>query len=374
MSENTEVIELTDEIEVVGPGTMLREARLALGLSQQVVAQRLNLRSHQIEQIEAENFCGDMPPTFTRGYLRNYAKLVNVCEQDVLAAYDHLGVAAAHASKMQSFSKQTFKETENRILMGLTYVILIGLVAMSGIWWYQQDSASSSESAVSASDKPAIESAVNESAGIESSAYNSEASETPTQGLAQTQNSVVMNSEQSNTLADKTELDVSASNNEELEPELNTSAQNTNKPSLAIESADAEAGEQTSAENTSANQVEETPVTTLESNIQTANERVILNENEFLDSEETEIFAVEPVPVSFYFRGDCWVNIFDATGERIAWGVKKADYTMNIKGVPPFKVTLGKPDLVSISFDGIPVDISQFGAGQIAKFELPLEE
>ncbi len=45
---------------------------------------------------------------------------------------------------------------------------------------------------------------------------------------------------------------------------------------------------------------------------------------------------------------------------------------MTIKGVAPFKVTLGKPELVTIEFNGSVVDLSKFSAGNIAKFTLPL--
>jgi cytoskeleton protein RodZ len=76
--------------------------------------------------------------------------------------------------------------------------------------------------------------------------------------------------------------------------------------------------------------------------------------------------------VVFTFSGDCWVNIYDATGERIAWGVKKLGYVMTITGKAPLKVTLGKPELAAIAFNGKQVDMSSFNVGNIAKFTLPL--
>mgnify|MGYP000378799080 CR=1 FL=1 len=74
----------------------------------------------------------------------------------------------------------------------------------------------------------------------------------------------------------------------------------------------------------------------------------------------------------FTFSGDCWVNIYDATGERIAWGVKKSGYVMTIEGQPPLKVTIGKPELAEINFNGEVIDMSQFNLGNIAKFTLPI--
>ena len=74
----------------------------------------------------------------------------------------------------------------------------------------------------------------------------------------------------------------------------------------------------------------------------------------------------------FTFSGDCWVNIYDASGERIAWGVKKTGYVMTVKGKSPLKITLGKPELATIVFNGQSVDMSPFNVGNIAKFTLPV--
>ena len=76
----------------------------------------------------------------------------------------------------------------------------------------------------------------------------------------------------------------------------------------------------------------------------------------------------------FTFSGDCWVNIFDANNERIAWGIKKLGYVMVIEGKGPFRVTIGKPELVSITFNDMPVDMEQYNSGNIAKFTLPVIE
>ena len=86
---------------------------------------------------------------------------------------------------------------------------------------------------------------------------------------------------------------------------------------------------------------------------------------------ESEL-AADISTVVFTFSGDCWVNIYDATGERIAWGVKKQGYVMTVTGTAPLKVTLGKPELATIAFNGKQVDMSSFNAGNIAKFTLPL--
>lgn len=74
------------------------------------------------------------------------------------------------------------------------------------------------------------------------------------------------------------------------------------------------------------------------------------------------------------FNGESWVEIYDGEGEKIAFGVKKADYIMTVSGTPPFSVVLGKHDAVDITLNGEPVDVSAFPKNRLAKFTLPLAE
>lgn len=78
--------------------------------------------------------------------------------------------------------------------------------------------------------------------------------------------------------------------------------------------------------------------------------------------------------IDMAFNDESWVEIHDGEGERIAFGVKKAGYKMTVSGVAPFSVVLGKHDVVSISLNGEPVDISAFPKNRLAKFKLPLAE
>jgi len=82
--------------------------------------------------------------------------------------------------------------------------------------------------------------------------------------------------------------------------------------------------------------------------------------------------ALTTATAIFTFTGDCWVSIYDATGDRVAYGVKKTGYVMTITGKPPFKVDIGRPAVTSIKFNGKSVDMSQFDKDNIAKFTLPI--
>jgi cytoskeleton protein RodZ len=75
------------------PGDILKEAREKMGFSISEIADRLRLRSAIIQKIEDNEFELGKSATFTRGYLRSYAKVVGVEERNVLAALDKIGEA-----------------------------------------------------------------------------------------------------------------------------------------------------------------------------------------------------------------------------------------------------------------------------------------
>ncbi|WP_242441580.1 RodZ domain-containing protein [Pseudoalteromonas piscicida] len=78
--------------------------------------------------------------------------------------------------------------------------------------------------------------------------------------------------------------------------------------------------------------------------------------------------------VVMYFNEESWVEMFDATQERVAFGVKKAGYTMTVEGKAPFSVILGKHRAVEVTLDGKPVTLPEFTKNRLAKFNLPLAE
>jgi cytoskeleton protein RodZ len=67
-------------------GAWLRAAREAAGLSEDAVAQQLKLHPRQVRAIEEDDY-GQLPGrTFVRGFVRNYARLVNLDADAVVAA------------------------------------------------------------------------------------------------------------------------------------------------------------------------------------------------------------------------------------------------------------------------------------------------
>ena len=94
----------------------------------------------------------------------------------------------------------------------------------------------------------------------------------------------------------------------------------------------------------------------------------------FADDNDSVLESSKLVELIFSFSGDCWIKITDATGNDIAYGVKKAGRVMPVTGQAPFSVILGAPRSVNVQYDGQPIDISFLPSDRTGRFVLPLQD
>ncbi|MCW8832158.1 MAG: DUF4115 domain-containing protein [Colwellia sp.] len=313
VQNSKQVDELCEDMIVVGPGQMLSEARKNLSLSIEDIAEKLNFKKCIVADIEQDIFDEKLPATYNRGYLRSYARLVNIDTNEVLSAYDMLGIAEVQRSEMQSFSNLTEKQAEHSRIMWISYFIAAVLFGLMVLWWLQTP-------------EPIKLDEVTQKA--------EQISTTPEQPAVEL---TEQNNQQEEQVQQLTDADQAITSSDVL-----PQAQPVEAEKLVTTS---------SIENNLADQIENLAPASAQDNLEKAS------------NVSTAVFT---------FSGDCWVNIYDATGERIAWGVKKMGYVMTVSGKPPLEVTLGKPELAAIVFNGQPVDMSPFNVGNIAKFTLPL--
>jgi cytoskeleton protein RodZ len=313
----SKVTELSEDMEVVSPGNMLRDARQRLSLSQEHIASKLNFKLSLVKAIEEDLFDPKMPVTFNRGYLVNYAKLVSIAAEDVLASYEALDAASIQRSEMLSFSKETSKQAEHSRVMWISYLIIAVFIGLTVLWWTQQSHQ-------------------------QTEVIKNNVSPSTANALIQSSQKV----EGLSTLERKNNLALTVNKANEL---ITITQVNTNS--------DQQNADLVNSQNSDKLSVEDPLPLTQPSE----------SEN------QQPVITVNPLSKAvFTFKGDCWVNIYDAKNKRIAWGVKKAGYVMTVEGQAPFLVTVGKPELTSIVFNDKAIDMSGYNNGNIAKFELPI--
>jgi len=73
------------EMGQVSVGQALRDAREEQGITLETVAQRLHLMQRQVEAMESDDFDSLGQPVFARGFVRNYARMLGLAPEVLLA-------------------------------------------------------------------------------------------------------------------------------------------------------------------------------------------------------------------------------------------------------------------------------------------------
>lgn len=120
-----------------GLGEQLKAAREAMNFSEKEAASRLHLNSRLIALMEAEDFENGPPPTFMRGYLRSYARLVNLNEREVNAAIAHLDshLVQEPATITPPPINTRPLQSSRRYVRPMTYGVVLALAGLVTIWW-----------------------------------------------------------------------------------------------------------------------------------------------------------------------------------------------------------------------------------------------
>lgn len=93
-------------------GERLEEARKRKGISVREAAEATKIRSDYLQKFEANSFDFDLPPLYVRGFLRAYAKFLELDPQRLVAEFDALLVDAGRAPRRET------RETYGRVEVG----------------------------------------------------------------------------------------------------------------------------------------------------------------------------------------------------------------------------------------------------------------
>ena len=119
-----------------GPGAHLRQAREAANISAGKIAASLLLDPKIIEALEADSFDRLPAPTFVRGYLRGYARLLGLPAGPILEMYDRHGFQPPPLDSGVAETPQA--HTSDTVVRLVTYAVGAVLVLLVGLWWHSQ--------------------------------------------------------------------------------------------------------------------------------------------------------------------------------------------------------------------------------------------
>ncbi|HDR2754533.1 MULTISPECIES: cytoskeleton protein RodZ [Enterobacter] len=327
-----------DQHEALSTGVRLRNAREQLGLSQQAVAERLCLKVSTVRDIEEDKAPADLASTFLRGYIRSYAKLVHIPENELLPMIEKQApVRAAKVAPMQTFSLGKRRKKRDGWLMSFTWLVLFVVIGLTGAWWWQNHKAQQEE--------------ITTMADQSSAELNNAGSDNAQNVPLSTDNAATSNDPQT-AATDAPATDPAQAQAPAANPAAPAPAPNNTV--VAPSQANVDTAATTPAASAPANSAAQ-PLPTDQAGVANA--------------------AANPNALVMNFSADCWLEVTDATGKKLFSGLQRKDGTLNLTGQAPYKLKIGAPSAVQIQYQGKPVDLSRFiRTNQVARLTVNAEQ
>ncbi|ATF91480.1 cytoskeleton protein RodZ [Cedecea neteri] len=315
-------------------GERLRNAREQMGLSQQAVAERLCLKVSTVRDIEDDKAPAELASTFLRGYIRSYARLVRIPEEELLPMMaKQAPIKAAKVEPMQSFSLGKRRKKRDGWLMSFTWLILFVVIGLTGAWWWQNHKAQQ---------------------------------------------------EELSTMADQSTTDLSTSSGQSVPlntgSDTSTDAASTSTPAQPVElptPVENNASSSASSQQTAAADATQQPAVVAPSQapIDNAQTTPAATAGQLpTDQAGVNQAADTAQGLVLNFTADCWLEVTDASGKKLFSGLQRKDAKLNLAGKAPYKLKIGAPSAVQVQYQGKPVDLSRFiRTNQVARLTVGAE-
>ena len=123
--------------ETVSAGQLLANARRQEQRSVQDVAHELHLDEWIVEALEADDYGAIGAPVFVKGHMRKYAELMEVAQDDVIAAYYRSEKAPATPPLVAaSANPRKLPVVSSGMMLVIVAFIAIALLL---VWWFRRD-------------------------------------------------------------------------------------------------------------------------------------------------------------------------------------------------------------------------------------------
>ena len=319
-----------------GPGERLRTARANAGLTIEEVSARLHLDKRTLDLLEADNFDKLPASTFVRGYLRSYARMLNLPPGPIIEAFDRRGFAPP-ALIADIASGADTRSTDFWVVAG-TIAILGVCVALASIW-FQTTRGDDFETVDTG---PATGTFAGEA--IDGGSPQDEGSVGNAQDITPTlplDSSDAAAAALQDDIADPTGRIVDAAVADNGAPDVSLVTQLVDAASDPATNTDAQDSATASAgTDASTSTAEAAPIRT------------------------------GPIDqVAIRFSRDAWVELYDANNKKLYYNLARAGSRIEVKGVRPVRILLGYVKGVQMKYNNAPFDFSPYVAKGIARFE-----
>ncbi|OUS28595.1 hypothetical protein A9Q99_11295 [Gammaproteobacteria bacterium 45_16_T64] len=315
------------------PGATLRKARDARKLDLETAADQLNLSASVVRALEEDAYDSLPSPTFIRGYIRCYARLLRLSGDDLVRSYERIEALNQPSADIEGV--EASEVTSGGWLRWVLVSVVVGTILVGTIWVQGNEPAS----------------------GVLESASNEQEIELVDQNAASSVNSVeVEPMVQEIAAIDLVEDPGLAVKEPAVAPEAVTTVDTEFVQPSVVQAP--VVNEQQVVELTPV--MVDMPVAAIDvpeaSLAEITVEPVAAIPTTALSTSTISTVSMpEKSSITMKFNGECWVEVWDASGQRIYANLRQAGHLVSLKGVAPIEVKLGNGSAVKLEFNGNPV-------------------
>ncbi|HEY0286318.1 MAG TPA: RodZ family helix-turn-helix domain-containing protein [Pseudomonas sp.] len=318
------------------PGETLRQARESKNWSLPDVALRLNLTVTSLSNLETGDFDKLPGHTFARGYIRAYAKLLDLDQAVLVSQFDQYTGTDGKGSNVHALGRiEEPVRLSHNILRIVSLLLLVALVGGGFLWWQDQ-------AAMRGKDQTSI--------GMEHVEVESADGTTQIHPLDEPEDQAVADSQNGNSAPLPLNND---------EPAVQAPATAPVAPSTPLPAAAPARGVTPAVPAHTAPVPALAPAPAPASPVPASAAPV-----------DVAPVAAGAGQVQVQFTADCWAQVTDGNGKVLTSGLKRKGDSIDVSGKPPFTLRLGFARGAQVSYNGQPVDVAPFTSGETVRLKL----
>ncbi|MFT7389464.1 MAG: cytoskeleton protein RodZ [Candidatus Endobugula sp.] len=310
-------------------GQALSERREKLGLTIEECAETLKISVTKMKALEADNDAPFSSEIFLRGYLKNYAKLVDLPANDVLYYFESQRQIDSGQSEHEVSADDSM--SNKRKIGGLPYIITIAILV---IWFLLSNYTDLSSVSQNETNIPVTS---------QENVYNTDNITAESDRVPESVASDLLSSEVNNVRAPEAGIRLQA---QPIETENETESDPVSGSPEAANDVNIMKSMNVSQPELSTN-TESTP--------KIADARQLLSSEINVETSNTSLLVQESSLISdllhFTFLEACWVKVVDATDKTIVSNISQANTELLVEGRSPFSVTLGNINGTTLLFN-----------------------
>ena len=299
------------------PGQLLKQKREEKGLNVDEVARSLNLTTRAINAIEVDDYDSLPGATYARGYLRNYAQLLNISADSLVDLFNSKLTAEKKKNEVSIDAPVVSSESKGNdkgVMLGtiLVAVVMFGLVIA---WW--QDSG----------DEPGSK---KQTDAVHGNGAGSSTTDT-----------------------------VAAANTDSITGDVGTTIKDSD---THVVQKDVTVSSKTAQQNPQNNTVD---TKKLNHDVVVDNKSGDVNKKSVaivLDKTQSKIVI--------YAKQSSWTDIRDANNNKLLYETVSAGRVVTVSGVGPFNIFLGNAAGIDLKYNGKKYNLEQHRNGLVARFKL----